>query len=323
MECREARTHLLDYRRGRLKGAARASVEAHLGACAACRHEEAADRELSAVLDQRLARPRAPDALRRGLHARWGLTAENDAREPAPETRLQVQPVARKRAILTGRTISTLFTMAAGAAIAVLAMRMWPRGPVAHESVDRSPQGPVAHESVDRSPQGPVAHESVDRSPQGPVAHESIDPPIMVAEAVNDYLRVLYSAHPIEVEPGIHQVKPWFEGRLDFAPVVAFAGDDDFPLQGGSVGWFVDRKAATLLYKRRLHLVTLFVFPAHGLPWPATATGTEPVGDVRGTVQRLRGFNVILWQKTDLGYALVSDVDPTDLRVLAGKIAGS
>ncbi len=59
--------------------------------------------------------------------------------------------------------------------------------------------------------------------------------PSMVAEAVNDHLRVLYSQRPLEVESGgIHQVKPWFEGKLDFAPVVAFAGDDEFPFRGGS-----------------------------------------------------------------------------------------
>jgi anti-sigma factor RsiW len=45
----------------------------------------------------------------------------------------------------------------------------------------------------------------------------------LVAEAVNDHLRVLSSPRPLEIESGgIHQVKPWFEGRLDFAPVVAF-----------------------------------------------------------------------------------------------------
>ena len=75
-------------------------------------------------------------------------------------------------------------------------------------------------------------------------------------------------------------MKPWFEGRLDFAPVVAFGGDDDFPLQGGSVAYFVDRKAATFVFKRRLHVVTLFVFRAEGLPWPAV--GHAPVGQRAG-----------------------------------------
>jgi anti-sigma factor RsiW len=142
----------------------------------------------------------------------------------------------------------------------------------------------------------------------------------MVAEAVNDHLRVLYSERPIEVEPGIHQVKPWFEGRLDFAPVVPFAGDDEFPLQGGAVAWFIDRKAATFVFKRRLHLVTLFVFRADGLPWPAVTP--EHVGAAPAVASDSRGFHVLLWRSGDLGYALVSDVDAHDLALLGGKIAG-
>ena len=70
---------------------------------------------------------------------------------------------------------------------------------------------------------------------------------VMVAEAVNDHLRLLASQHPLDIESGgMHQVKPWFEGRLDFAPVVRFLGDDDFPLRGGAVGYYLDRKAARL-----------------------------------------------------------------------------
>jgi anti-sigma factor RsiW len=142
----------------------------------------------------------------------------------------------------------------------------------------------------------------------------------MLAEAVNDHLRVLYSEHPVEVDSGgIHQVKPWFEGRVDFAPVVPFAGDDEFPLQGGAVGYFLDRKAATFVFKRRLHLITLFVFRADGLPWPALST--VPVGDARGTLESSRGFHVLMWRQGDLGYALVSDVDTKDLVTLGGKVA--
>ncbi len=58
---------------------------------------------------------------------------------------------------------------------------------------------------------------------------------IMVAEAVNDHLRILSSQHPLGIENGgMHQVKPWFEGRLDFSPVVRFLGDPDVPLWGGA-----------------------------------------------------------------------------------------
>ena len=143
----------------------------------------------------------------------------------------------------------------------------------------------------------------------------------MVREAVTDYLRLLSSQHPLEIESGgIHQVKPWFEGRLDFAPVIAFEGDQEFPLRGGAVGYFLDRKAAVFVYARRLHTISLFVFRAEGLPWPTG--GLEPMGQAQAYTTVDRGFNVILWRTGELGYALVSDVDAQELRVLGARVSG-
>jgi anti-sigma factor RsiW len=141
----------------------------------------------------------------------------------------------------------------------------------------------------------------------------------MVGEAVNDHLRMLASQHPLDIESGgLHQVKPWFGGRLDFAPVVTFEGDGDFPLKGGSVGYFRDRKAAVFVYARRLHSITLLVFRADGLPWPSR--GLSRVGGREALVTSERGYNVIVWRRGELGYALVSDVDGTELRELAARI---
>src|SRR5258705_3211835 len=143
----------------------------------------------------------------------------------------------------------------------------------------------------------------------------------MVTEAVNDHLRLLASQHPLDVESGgLHQVKPWFGGRLGFAPVVTFEGDADFPLKGGSVGYFRDRKAAVLVYARRLHPISLLMFRAEGLAWPASdltrLDGVEP----HATAER--GFNVIVWRPGGLGQALASDVAAVELKQLAAKIVG-
>ena len=144
----------------------------------------------------------------------------------------------------------------------------------------------------------------------------------LVAEAVNDHLRVLTSQRPLEIESGsVHQVKPWFEGRLDFAPVLGFEGDADFPLRGGAVGYFMDRKAAVMVYARRLHPVTLLVFRADGLTWPER--GLTRVGGVEAYVTASRGFNVVMWRRGELGYVLVSDVDARELRELAARVAGA
>jgi anti-sigma factor RsiW len=141
----------------------------------------------------------------------------------------------------------------------------------------------------------------------------------LIDEAINDHLRVLYAQHPIEIESGgIHQVKPWFAGKLDFAPVLEFSGDQEFPLVGGAIALFVDRKAATFVFKHRLHTASLFVFRGQDLSWPSRAN--RAIGGRRAVSAAARGFNVLLWQDHDLGYALVSDMDPASLAGLAEKL---
>ncbi len=134
-------------------------------------------------------------------------------------------------------------------------------------------------------------------------------------EAVSDYLRVVASQHPLDVESGgTHQVKPWFEGRLDFAPVVP--EDPDLRLQGGSVGYVLDRKAAVLVYALRRHTVTLLAFRAEGLP--LGDAGPRPAPERRAS---RRGFHVVFWRSGDLGYALVSDADAAELGTIATRLA--
>lgn len=143
--------------------------------------------------------------------------------------------------------------------------------------------------------------------------------PPLIDEAINDHLRVLYAQRPIEIESGgIHQVKPWFAGKLDFAPALQFSGDEEFPLQGGAIALFVDRKAATFVFKHRLHVASLFVFRAQDLSFPSRTD--QQLRARSATSAASRGFNVLLWRDHDLGYALVSDMDARSLARLAEKL---
>jgi anti-sigma factor RsiW len=143
-----------------------------------------------------------------------------------------------------------------------------------------------------------------------------------VLEAVNDHLRVHYAQQPLEVASGgIHQVKPWFEGKLDFAPVLGFDGDAEFTLTGGAVAYFIDRKAAAFVFKRRLHVITLFVFRVEGLPRPHGSN--QKLGRRSALAAHSRGFNVLFFRDNELGYALVSDTEPAALARLGEKIANT
>ena len=135
---------------------------------------------------------------------------------------------------------------------------------------------------------------------------------LVTSEAVNDHLRVLNSQRRVEIESGgPHQVKPWFQGKLDFSPDVPEMAP--LVLQGGSVGYFRDRKAAVIVYALRLHTVTLLEVPAADLSWPSDTR------DVRSATDRR--FNAFFWRVGDLGYALVSDAAPAELGAIAREMA--
>ena len=284
MTCDEARALLVDARRGRLSAETQTALDAHVAGCPACAHEAAADALLSEALEGRMPQHAAPLALKRRLAASWAGTG------------LPAAPPATARAADARREDST---RAAGPARASWGSR-WRRAVV-----------PALAAAVLMLALVPLYYR---QAGDGGAA--------MVTEAVNDHLRLLTAQHPLDIESGgIHQVKPWFEGRLDFAPVVRFEGNADFPLRGGAVGYYLDRKAAVFVFNRRLHVVTLLVFPAQGLPWPRR--GLERVGRMEAQLTTSRGFTTILWREGDLGYALVSDVDRAELLTLLGKLAAS
>jgi anti-sigma factor RsiW len=284
MTCDEARALFVDARRGRLSVETLAALDAHVAGCPACAHEAAADALLGEAIEGRLPQHAAPLGLKRRLAASWAATGL-----PAP-------PPTAAGAASTPREDSP---RPAGPARAAWSAR-WRRALV-----------PALAAAVLVLALVPLYSR---QAGDGGAA--------MVTEAVNDHLRLLTAQHPLDIESGgIHQVKPWFEGRLDFAPVVRFEGDAEFPLRGGAVGYYLDRKAAVFVFNRRLHVVTLLVFPAQGLPW--ARRGLERLGPVEAQVTASRGFNTILWREGDLGYALVSDVDRAELLTLLGKLAAS
>jgi anti-sigma factor RsiW len=116
----------------------------------------------------------------------------------------------------------------------------------------------------------------------------------------------------------LHQVKPWFAGKLDFAPPVAFKGDHDYPLIGGQIARFLNQRAACFVFARRLHKVSLFVLPIRGL------SDASLSGMAWGTAPRpthvSRGFSVVTWQGDEFGYVLVSDLNTAELLDLANRI---
>jgi anti-sigma factor RsiW len=145
---------------------------------------------------------------------------------------------------------------------------------------------------------------------------------LLGTEAVNDHLRMLEGETPLQVQASdLHQVKPWFAGKLDFAPPITFKGDDDYPLLGGQVARFLERRVACFVFARRLHKISLFVVPNQDLAGPREI----PTGLSATPKQTFasRGFSVVSWERDELAYLLVSDLNTAELIELGHRIQSS
>jgi mycothiol system anti-sigma-R factor len=135
--------------------------------------------------------------------------------------------------------------------------------------------------------------------PSGPSATQ-----LAVAALVDAHLRSLQPGHLADVESSDqHTVKPWFDGRLDFAPPVPDFSGDGFPLLGGRLDVVQGRTVAALVYGRRKHIINVFVEKASPvIAW--TGSGST------------QGYQWIAWQKDAFTLCAVSDVSSADLNTL-------
>jgi len=128
-------------------------------------------------------------------------------------------------------------------------------------------------------------------------------------EAVATHVRSLMVQHLTDVaSTDQHTVKPWFNGKLDFAPAVKDFAAQGFPLVGGRLDYLSGRTVAALIYRRDKHLINVFI-------WPSPRTGsTTPA------LANRRGYSVITREINGLQYCLVSDLNEQELTQLANLV---
>ena len=132
-----------------------------------------------------------------------------------------------------------------------------------------------------------------------PTSEESL-----AAEVVATHIRSLLPGHLADVPSSDqHTVKPWFAGRVDFSPPVTDFADRGFPLMGGRLDYVGGRTVAVSVYKRRQHIVNLFMWPASGQASPETKS--------------LRGYNIVHWTNGGVAFWLASDLNSNELRQFA------
>jgi anti-sigma factor RsiW len=128
----------------------------------------------------------------------------------------------------------------------------------------------------------------------------------LVDEAVAGHVRSLMVNHLMDVASSDqHTVKPWFNGKLDFAPDVKDFAAQDFPLVGGRLDYLNNRPVAALVYQRNKHFINVFVWPE------GNSNAAQPAP------QNLRGYWIINRQANGLHYCLVSDLNEKELGDLA------
>ena len=122
----------------------------------------------------------------------------------------------------------------------------------------------------------------------------------MASEIIDSHLRSLLGNHLTDVASSDqHTVKPWFAGRTDLSPPTVELRSEGFPLVGGRLDLIAGKPVPALVYKRRDHVINLFVLPG------------SPAGD--GETLTRRGYNLRHWDEGDLGFWAVTDAAPSDL----------
>jgi anti-sigma factor RsiW len=132
----------------------------------------------------------------------------------------------------------------------------------------------------------------------GPGSREPI-PELLVAS----HMRALMASQTVDVASSDrHAVKPWFNGRLPQSPRVVDLAAHGFPLAGGRIDVIGLMPVPTLVYRARLHVISVTALPASH-----RADAPRPID----------GYNVVEWTEGPLAYWAVSDLAAPELENFA------
>ena len=140
-------------------------------------------------------------------------------------------------------------------------------------------------------------------------AEESSRDQTITQEIVADHIRSLMADHLTDViSTDQHTVKPWFHGKLDFAPPVNDFAAEGFPLIGGRLDYLDGHPVAALVYQRRLHPINVFV-------WIAPGKYAE-----KATPQTRQGYNILIWARDGMTFCAISDIAADEMQTFAALL---
>ena len=130
---------------------------------------------------------------------------------------------------------------------------------------------------------------------------------LLAQEMVSNHVRSLQlESHRSDViSSDQHTVKPWFDGKLDFAPPVKDFSGQGFPLLGGRLEYLNNRAVAALIYQRQKHFINLYIWPTD------RSSATSEVATKR------QGYNLLHWANSGMNYWAISDLNGVELHEFA------
>jgi anti-sigma factor RsiW len=132
---------------------------------------------------------------------------------------------------------------------------------------------------------------------------------LLVQEVITSHVRSLLAEHLTDVASSDrHTVKPWFKGKLDYSPAVADLTDHNFALIGGRLDYVDNRPVAALVYRRRAHVINLFLWPAPHTPECGPTAGSR------------QGYNFLYWVAGEMNAWAVSDLNAEELREFGRRV---
>jgi anti-sigma factor RsiW len=137
------------------------------------------------------------------------------------------------------------------------------------------------------------------------VMHQPNSVPETEHDVVAAHVRSLLQNSTIQVvSSDSHTVRPWFNGRVEFAPPVKDLSVEGFPLYGGRLDYVDGHRVATLVYHHGPHTISVFVWPE------ASPTSAQP------SLTQMEGLNVLSWTKDGMVWWAVSDMEQSEMKEL-------
>ena len=129
----------------------------------------------------------------------------------------------------------------------------------------------------------------------------------LMSELADLHVATLASPNPVDVvSTDRHTVKPWFEGKIPFTFNLPELQNSPFVLVGGRVSYLNQAPGAELIFRVRLHQITVFIFQEKDLRNVAIDSGLTA-----------HSFGVRSWSHNGLRYFVIGDASAQDLDKLS------